>query len=43
MSIATIEIKYVKTSLEILNEFGTELSLDTVLTGELACDINNAL
>ena len=46
MSIATIEIKYVETSLEILNEFGIELNLDAVLTEEfnagLASDLNNA-
>jgi len=42
MSIATIEIKYVETSLEMLNEFGNELNLDAVLTEELASDINNA-
>lgn len=38
---ATIEIKYVENSLEMLTEFGTELNLDAVLTEELASDINN--
>lgn len=41
MSMATIEIKYVENSLEMLNEFGIELNLDAVLTEELASDINN--
>ena len=47
MSIATIEIKYFETSLEMLNEFGTELNLDNILAkefeAELASDINNGL
>lgn len=47
MSIATVEIKYVENSLEILNRFGIELDLDNVLAeefnAELASDISNAI
>lgn len=47
MSIATVEIKYVENSLEILNQFATELNLDNVLAQEfeagLASDISNSL
>ena len=44
---ATItEIKHAQNSTELLNEFGTELDLDFILTEEfnsgLPCDINNA-
>ena len=45
MSVATVEIKYLETSLEMLNEFGTELNLDNILAAELeagiASDVNN--
>ena len=47
MSVATVEIKYVENSLEILNRFGIELDLDNVLAEEfkagLASDISNTL
>lgn len=45
MSVATVEIKYLENSLEMLNRFGTELNLDHVLTEEfesgIASDVNN--
>lgn len=47
MSVATVEIKYLQNSLEMLNEFGTELNLDAILTEEfnlgLANDLDNPL
>lgn len=47
MSVATIEIKYLENSLELLNEFGTELNLDNILAEELeagvASDISNCV
>lgn len=47
MNIATLEIKYVENSLEAVNEFGTELNLDSILLEEfeagLASDISNSL
>ena len=47
MSVATVEIKYVENSLEILNRFGIELDLDNILAeefkSELASDISNAI
>jgi hypothetical protein len=46
MNTATIEIKHVENSLEILNQFATELNLDCILAQEfqagLASDISNA-
>ena len=46
MNTATIEIKHVENSLEILNQFAIELNLDNILAEEfeagLASDINNA-
>ena len=45
MNTATIEIKHVENSLEILNQFATELNLDSILAQEfeagLASDISN--
>lgn len=45
MSVATVEIKYLENSLEMLNQFGTELNLDNVLAEEfeagIASDVNN--
>lgn len=43
MSIATVEIKYVENSLEMLNEFGTELNLDNILAEEFEKGIANDL
>ena len=47
MSIATVEIKYVENTLEILNQFGTELNLDSILAKEfkagLASDVSNPI
>lgn len=46
MNTATIEIKHVENSLELLNQFAIELNLDSILArefeAELASDINNA-
>ena len=46
MILTITEIKHVQNSTELLNEFGTELNLDSILTEELnsglPCDINNA-
>ena len=46
MSLATIEIKYLENSLEMVNEFAIELNLDNVLAEEfeagVASDISNA-
>ena len=45
MILTITEIKHVQNSTELLNEFGTELDLDSILTEELnlglPCDINN--
>lgn len=45
MNTATIEIKHVENSLELLNQFAIELNLDSILArefeAELASDINN--
>lgn len=43
MSIATIEIKSFENSLEMLNEFGIELNLDTILIEEFERGIANDL
>lgn len=47
MSVATVEIKYLENSLEMLNQFGTELNLDNVLAEEfkagVASDVNNLI
>lgn len=47
MNTATIEIKHVENSLEILNQFAIELNLDSILTQEfeagLASDIVNGI
>lgn len=43
MSTATIEIKYVENSLEMLNELGIELNLDAILTEEFEKGIANDL
>ena len=47
MSVATVEIKYLENSLEMLNRFGTELNLDNILTEEfkagVASDVNNLI
>ena len=41
------EIKYVKKSLEVLNEFGIEINLDRILVEEfeqgLSSDLNNQI
>lgn len=46
MVLTITEIKHVQDNAELLNEFGTELNLDSILTEELnsglPCDINNA-
>ena len=45
MVLTITEIKHVQDNAELLNEFGTELDLDSILTEELnsglPCDINN--
>ena len=45
MILTIAEIKHVQNSTELLNEFGTELDLDSILTEELnlglPSDINN--
>ena len=48
MTMATVtQIKYVENSLEILNQFGIEIDLDSILAEELepgfASDISNTI